>query len=106
MILEDLFVTISCSLQGIEEADWAEEAAKGVKLLGLVEQSSLGDNTPPSNRICGSAGGLSLNAQGPNIGCTGIFAESVGRPVPAGPRGEPNTNIGGKVTGRPEGDVT
>ena len=84
-----------------------EEAAKGVKLLGLVEQSSLGDDTPPSP---GSAGGLGLNARGPNMGCTGIFAESDRvehrRLAPSGPWGELNTDIGGKVTGRPDCDVT
>ena len=60
--------------------------------------------------ICGSAGGLGLNARSPNVGCTGIFAESDRvkhhRLVPSGPRGEPYTDIGGKVTGRPDGDVT
>ena len=90
--------------------DQSEEATKCVKLLGLVEQSSLGDVTPPSNVICGSAGGLGLNVRGPNVGCTGIFAESdrveCHRLVPPGPQGELNTNIGGKVTGQPDGDVT
>ena len=88
LILEDLSVMVSCSLQGIKDADWVEETTKGVKLLGLVKQSSLRDDIPPSKVIFGSAGGLGLNTQGPNVGCAGIFAG------------------GGKFTGRPDSDVT
>ena len=61
VISEDLFITISCSLQGIEDSDWLEEAGEGFKLLVLVEQSYLGNNIPPSKVIFGSAGGLGLN---------------------------------------------
>ena len=111
VILEDLSETISCSLQGIKDMDWSKEAAKSVKLLVLGEQSSLGDDIPPSNEIFGSAGVLSLNVHSPNVGHAGIFAEldmdechSI--LVPSGPWGVPNTNKGGKVTGWPDGDVT
>ena len=37
VILEDLFISVSCSLRGIKDLDQLEEAAEGVKLLGLVE---------------------------------------------------------------------
>ena len=44
------------------------------------------------------------------MGCAGIFAESDRddhcRLVPSGPWGEPSTDIGGKVTGRADGDIT
>ena len=87
-ILEDLCETISFSLRGIKDSDWLEEVGKGFKLLGLAERSSLGDDMPPSKGIFGSAGRLGLNRRGPTGGCTGIFAG------------------GGKITGRPDGDVT
>ena len=87
LILEDLSVMVSCSLQGIKDADQVEEATFGVKLLRLVERSSHGDDIPPSKVIFGSAGGLGLNMRGPNVGCAGIFAG------------------GGKFTGWPDSDI-
>ena len=85
-ILEDLCGTISCSLRGIKDLDWLEEAGEGFKLLVLVERSSLGDDISPSKGILGSAGGLGLKMRGPTVGRTGICA-------------------GGKITGRPDGDI-